>query len=224
MTRAPLFALFALLFACGGSQTAPTEPLVPEEPAATTEQPAEPNADPATSDFKVEFETTVGRFVVQVHREWAPIGAQRFYELVKDGYYTDIAFFRVIEGFMVQFGIHGDPAVAAKWKDSNIEDDPVNASNMRGRITFATAGPGTRTTQLFINYVNNERLDGMGFAPFGEVIEGMDVVEAIHSDYGEGAPAGRGPDQGRIQEEGNQYLRESFPGLDYILRASIVVE
>ena len=154
-------------------------------------------------------------------RSLAPNGADRFYNLVQSGYFTDVEFFRVISGFMCQFGIHGDPKVSAAWREARISDDPVKASNIRGAITFATAGPNTRTTQLFINLADNKRLDGMGFSPFGKVTEGMDVVDKIYSEYGEGAPHGSGPDQGRIQEKGNAYLKKEFPKLDYIKSAAI---
>ena len=170
----------------------------------------------APATYKAKFETTKGDFVVEVTKEWAPKAADRFYNLVKIGYYNDVAFFRVIKGFMAQFGIHGDPAVAAKWRDARIDDDPVKGSNTKGMLTFATAGPNTRTTQLFINYGNNVRLDGMGFAPFGEVVSGIEVVDALNGEYGEGAPRGRGPDQGRLQSQGNKYLKEVFPNMDYI--------
>jgi peptidyl-prolyl cis-trans isomerase A (cyclophilin A) len=178
----------------------------------------------APAAYKAKFVTTKGDFTVEVHRDWAPQGADRFYNLVKMGFFTDLAFFRVIKGFMVQFGIHGDPKVAAQWKSAQIKDDPTGKqSNSRGMVTFATAGPNTRTTQLFINYGNNANLDSMGFAPIGKVIgDGMKVVDAIEGMYGEGAPGGRGPSQGRIQSEGNTYLKAEFPKLDYIKSASIV--
>lgn len=172
--------------------------------------------------FKAQFDTTKGKFTVEVTRSLSPNGADRFYNLVRSGYFTDIAFFRVISGFMCQFGVHGDPAVSAKWREASMPDDAVKGSNVRGAITFATAGPNTRTTQLFINFGDNRNLDGMGFSPFGKVIEGMDVVDKIYNEYGEGAPRGRGPDQGRIQREGNAYLKKDFPNLDYIKSASIV--
>jgi peptidyl-prolyl cis-trans isomerase A (cyclophilin A) len=159
---------------------------------------------------------------VEVTRSLAPNGADRFYNLFRAGYFTDVQFFRVVPGFMCQFGIHGDPKVAAAWRAAQIPDDPVKGSNTRGAITFATAGPNTRTTQLFINFVDNKSLDGMGFSPFGKVTEGMDVVDKIYSGYGEGAPRGAGPDQGRIQREGNSYLQKDFPKLDYIKSAAIV--
>ncbi len=176
----------------------------------------------APDSFKARFETSKGAFTVEVTRSLAPNGADRFYNLVRSGFFKDVEFFRVIAGFMCQFGIHGDPAVAAAWREARIPDDPVKGSNVRGAITFATAGPNTRTTQLFINFGDNTRLDGMGFSPFGKVTEGMDVVDKINSEYGEGAPRGRGPDQGRIQKEGNAYLKKDFPNLDYIKSAAIL--
>ncbi len=176
----------------------------------------------APDTFKVKFDTTKGDFTIEVHRDWAPLGADRFYNLVRNGYFTDVAFFRVISGFMVQFGIHGDPAVAAAWRGARIKDDPVKQSNTKGYISYAMAGPDTRTTQLFINYGDNVRLDDMGFSPFGKVTDGMKVVESIYSGYGEGAPSGRGPDQGRVQMEGNAYLRAQFPRMDYIKSAQLL--
>jgi peptidyl-prolyl cis-trans isomerase A (cyclophilin A) len=184
-----------------------------------------PSAATATAPavFKVKLATTKGDVVIEVHRDWAPLGADRFYNLVKLGFFTDVAFFRVIKGFMVQFGIPGDPAVARRWESATIKDDPSGKkSNARGTITFATAGPDMRTSQLFINYGNNGRLDSMGFAPLGKVIEGMSVVDALDGRYGEGAPGGSGPAQDRIQREGNAYLRAQFPKLDYIKSASLV--
>jgi len=184
------------------------------DPAKLTEK--------APETFKVQFDTTKGKFIVEVTRSLSPNGADRFYNLVRSGFFKDIAFFRVVPGFMCQIGIHGDPAVSAKWREATIPDDPVKGSNTRGTISFATAGPNTRTTQLFINFVDNTPLDGMGFSPFGKVIEGMDVVDKINSEYGEGAPRGRGPNQGRIQMEGNAYLKKDFPNLDYIKSATIL--
>jgi peptidyl-prolyl cis-trans isomerase A (cyclophilin A) len=179
----------------------------------------------APAKYRVLFVTSKGNFTVEVTRDWAPKGADRFYELVKSGFYNDARFFRVIRSprpFMAQFGISGDPAVTAKWTNANLQDDPVKQQNTRGRITFATAGPNTRTTQLFINYADNSRLDSQGFSPFGEVVSGMDVVDQLYADYGEGAPGGNGPDQGRIEKEGNAYLTKDFPNLDYIKTATIV--
>jgi peptidyl-prolyl cis-trans isomerase A (cyclophilin A) len=182
-------------------------------PAKLTEQ--------APATFRANFDTSKGTLVIEVNREWAPRGADRFYNLVKNGFYDDVRFFRVIAGFMGQFGIHGNPSVQSAWRNAQIQDDPVRQSNMRGYVTFATAGPNTRTTQLFINLANNAALDKQGFAPFGQVVSGMDVVDQIYSGYGEGAPRGKGPDQGRIQTEGNAYLIKEFPRLDYIKSATI---
>ena len=176
----------------------------------------------APETFKVKFATTKGDFTLEINRAWSPLGADRFYNLVKAGFFTDIAFFRVIEGFMVQFGIHGDPAVASAWRGARIQDDPVKESNAKGYISYAMAGPNTRTTQMFINFGNNARLDDMGFSPFGKVSEGMNVVESIYNGYGEGAPSGRGPDQGRVQMQGNTYLKAEFPKMDYIKSARLL--
>ena len=180
----------------------------------------------APDEFQAHFETSAGDFVIEVTREWAPNGADRFYNLVKNGYYDDCRFFRVISGFMVQFGINGDPALQSNWADRNtagIEDDPVRESNERGYVTFAMSSlPNSRTTQVFINFGNNGNLDASGFAPFGRVVEGMDTVDDIYSEYGEGAPNGRGPEQGRIQTQGNAYLNAEFPEMDYIIAATIV--
>jgi cyclophilin family peptidyl-prolyl cis-trans isomerase len=185
------------------------------EPATMEEQ--------APAAYRVRFETTKGNFVVQVTRAWAPLGADRFYNLVKNGFYTDASFFRVVPGFVVQFGISARPDVSAAWKDATIPDDPVTQSNSRGTLTFATAGPNTRTTQIFINLADNARLDGMGFAPFGKVVSGMDVVDNFYSGYGEGAPQGNGPDQGRITAEGKTYLDSNFPKLDSVKSAEFVI-
>lgn len=184
------------------------------DPASLTEQ--------APAVYKAKFDTSKGSFVVEVHRDWAPNGADRFYNLVKNGYFNDARFFRVIEGFMVQFGINGDPKISAVWQNADIPDDPVKQSNQRGMITFATAGPNTRTTQVFINFGDNAGLDGQGFSPFGKVVSGMDVVDSLFAGYGEGAPSGRGPNQGIVQSLGNAYLEKAFPKLDYIKTATIV--
>jgi peptidyl-prolyl cis-trans isomerase A (cyclophilin A) len=182
-------------------------------PAALTEQ--------APATYKARFDTSKGVFVIDVRREWAPVGADRFYNLVKNGFYDDNRFFRVISGFMVQFGINGNPQVSTPWRNAQIKDDPVKQSNKRGFITFATSGPNSRTTQVFINFGDNSRLDGMGFASFGQVSSGMNVVDQLYADYGEGAPQGRGPNQGRIQSEGNAYLTRDFPNLDFVRKATI---
>ena len=213
----PLFGLALLLAACRGGQR-------PDAAAAADfHDPASPAfATQAPDSFRARFETSAGDFVIAVQRRWAPHGADRFYNLTRSGYYDGVRFFRVVSGFMVQFGIHGDPVVSAAWRDRRIPDDPVRRTNLRGMVSFATAGPGTRTTQVFINFGSNDRLDAMGFAPFGQVVEGMDVVDRLYSAYGEGAPRGRGPDQGRIQAEGNAYLERGFPQMDYVKRASVV--
>lgn len=177
----------------------------------------------APETFRVKFETTEGDFVVEVHRDWSPLGADRFYNLVKIGYFEDVAFFRVIPGFMAQFGMSGDPAIYRAWEDATILDEPVKQSNQRGYITFAKTGrPNSRSVQFFINFGDNRRLDAQGFSPFGRVVEGMDVVDSLYSGYGEGAPRGRGPSQGLIARHGNEYLREQFPELDYIENATIM--
>jgi len=170
----------------------------------------------APARYQVRFETSAGVFVVDVTRAWAPRGADRLYNLVRQGFYDGTRFFRVVPGFVVQFGLSGDPAVSARWRDATIADDPVAQSNARGTVTFATGGPDTRTTQLFINYADNRRLDGMGFSPVGVVALGMDVVDRIYAGYGES------PDQGQIESRGTAYLAEQFPQLDSIARATIV--
>ncbi|MBI4539986.1 MAG: peptidylprolyl isomerase [Gemmatimonadetes bacterium] len=171
--------------------------------------------------FQAKFETGKGDFVIEVHRGWAPYGADRFYNLVRNGFYDGARFFRVIQGFMAQFGIPGDPKIAAVWRTAQMPDDPVVQSNKRGYVSYAMAGPNTRTTQVFISFVDNTRLDEMGFAPFGVVVEGMNVVDQLHSGYGEGAPRGTGPAQARIQAEGNEYLSREFPNLDSVKAATI---
>ncbi|MDZ7400362.1 MAG: peptidylprolyl isomerase [candidate division KSB1 bacterium] len=180
-------------------------------------------AQPCPAQFRVKFETSKGDFVIEVHRDWAPHGADRLYYLARHGYYDGVRFFRVIDGFMAQFGYHGDPRVIQTWRNLTIPDDPVKQSNLRGYVTFAkTQLPNSRTTQLFINYGDNSRLDAMGFAPVGKVIEGMEVVDQLYSGYGEGAPNGPGPSQQLIQQGGNDYLNKNFPKLDYIKKATIL--
>jgi peptidyl-prolyl cis-trans isomerase A (cyclophilin A) len=174
------------------------------------------SADPAApATYKAKFETSKGSFVVAVTRAWAPKGADRFYNLVKNGFFDETRFFRIVPGFVAQFGINGTPSVQAHWRNAPIKDDPVAQSNKRGTIVFATAGPNTRTTQLFINFKDNARLDGMGFAPFGRVVSGMKVVDALNAEYEEQ------PDQQAIQRQGNAYLVKNFPRLDYIKKATI---
>ncbi len=172
--------------------------------------------------YHVVFTTTKGNFTLEIQRAWAPNGADRFYNLVKIGYYNNAAFFRVVKGFMVQFGINASPEVNAKWFMARIPDDVASGhSNARGTISFATAGPNTRTTQVFINYSNNTFLDPMGFSPFGVVSQGMNVVDSLFSDYGDGPPSGPGPDQNQLQQHGNAYLQANFPHLDYIKTAEV---
>jgi peptidyl-prolyl cis-trans isomerase A (cyclophilin A) len=199
----------------------------PQGPLASTVHPdlldpSKANAK-APDVFKAKFSSTKGDFVIEVHREWAPNGADRFYNLVKVGFFDDTRFFRAIDGFMVQFGISGDPAVAAKWSNQNIQDDTVKGSNKRTFVTFAQTGmPNSRSTQVFINYADNVSLDGQRFAPFGQVVSGMDVVDSLYKGYGEGAPGGRGPSQGLIQSQGNAYLDSKFPKLDGIKQATVL--
>jgi peptidyl-prolyl cis-trans isomerase A (cyclophilin A) len=205
----------------------PVSPSTSSVPAAAPATAVPPARHPALLDpkkatetaparFRVRFETTHGSFVIAVTRAWAPLGADRFYNLVRAGFFEDAGFFRVVRGFVVQFGLNADPKVNAVWDAARIADDRVKETNRRGRITFATAGPNTRTTQLFINTGSNGQLDRMGFAPFGEVDSGMNVVDGIYSGYGEK------PDQGRITAQGNAYLKQQFPRLDFIKKAVIV--
>jgi peptidyl-prolyl cis-trans isomerase A (cyclophilin A) len=201
-------ALVALvLFGCSGQ---------PESaPSATAADERAPDS------YKVRFDTTKGAFLITVDRRWAPLGADRFYTLVKSGFYDGARFFRVLPGFVVQFGIAGDPATNTQWHGAILMDDPVTQSNQRGTMTFATGGPNTRTTQVFINLAANQRLDSKGFAPFGAVTQGMEVVDQLYSGYGEGAPMGGGPMQTRAEAEGNAYFEREFPKLDYIKKATI---
>lgn len=215
---APILGL-ALLWGCAGD--ASEEPEGPDVNNPLM-RPAE-LAETAPDVYRARFQTNEGVFMVEVNRAWAPNGADRLFVLVKNGYFDGARFFRVIEGFMAQFGMHGDPYVTAAWRNHPIPDDPVTQSNLRGYLTFAaTAAPNSRTTQVFINLVDNTNLDGMGFAPVGRVVEGMDVVDALYSGYGEGAPQGSGPMQQNIAARGNAYLTESFPELDYVEQATIV--
>ena len=177
-------------------------------PASLTEQ--------APATFQAAFDTSKGRFVVEAHREWAPLGADRFYNLVKSGFFDDVRFFRVIGGQLAQFGMHGDPRVQAAWRDAEVQDDPVRHGNVRGSVSFASRGPNTRTTQLFINLTDNRAYDRLGFAPFAEVVSGMDVVDGLFAGYEER------PEQPLIDEEGNAYLTREFPNLDYVKKAAII--
>jgi len=215
-----LFAVASLVAASACERAKQPEKAPVAETTATVA--SQPKTAAAPDSFFVAFETGKGRFVVQAMRAWAPRGVDRFYRLVNDHYYDRVKFFRVLPNFMAQFGIHGDPATDKKWIDANIPDDPVVQSNRRGFVTYATGGPNTRTTQLFINTRDNQRLDAMGFAPLGKVIKGMEVVDRLYTGYGEGAPGGRGPMQDRIHGEGNAYLNKSFPKLDSIVTARVV--
>jgi len=200
--------------ATGSGAATPSHPQLLDRTAAD---------DNAPERFTVLFETMQGPLHLDVRRSWAPHGADRFYTLVKRGFFEDVAFFRVIQGFAAQMGLHGDPAVNEVWRNRTIPDDPVTQSNVRGMLSFGTHGKNSRTTQVFINLIDNPKLDAMGFAPIGRVRE-LDVVESLYAEYGESAPAGRGPIQGRIQREGNAYLRANFPKLDYVRRATLMDE
>ncbi len=201
----------------------------PAHPATAAQRPAASLLKPASlklqapAVFNARFTTSKGDFVVEVTRAWSPRGADRFYNLVKYHFFDGGAFFRVLPGFVVQFGISARPEVSRVWEDAKITDDPVTQSNTRGMLTFATAGPNTRTTQIFINLGDNTNLNGMGFSPFGKVTSGMEVIDKLYGEYGEGAPGGNGPDQGRIQQEGKAYLQKSFPLLDTIKTAVVVL-
>jgi peptidyl-prolyl cis-trans isomerase A (cyclophilin A) len=202
----PALAAASCLIAAGCQSTGAQDTGL-RNPAALTEQ--------APAEFQAAFDTSKGRFVVDVHRDWAPLGADRFYNLVKNGFFDNVRFFRVIPGQLAQFGMHGDPAVQAAWRDADIQDDPVRHGNTRGSVSFASRGPNTRTTQLFINLRDNSPYDRLGFAPFGEVVSGIDVVDTLYSGYEER------PEQPEIDAEGNAYLQREFPNLDYVTKAAI---
>lgn len=225
-----LAALSLLVLAASCGQEAPPAP-PPAPPAPRDPQPSNPLFDPkceamnetAPAKFKVRFETSEGAFVVEVTRDWSPRGADRFYNLVRNRFYDECRFFRVLENFMAQVGINGEPRISRAFRDATLQDDPVQQSNTRGMVTYAkTNAPNSRGTQIFINYKDNRQLDAQGFSPFGKVIEGMEVVDRLHAGYGEGGPGRNAPDQGRIEHEGNDYLRREFPELDYIRTARIV--
>jgi peptidyl-prolyl cis-trans isomerase A (cyclophilin A) len=243
-TQGVLFAavLVVIVAACG-EKAAPPKPAETPAAAATAAPPETPEAVPSPptpailhpdaaklaaagpDSFTVHVVTSRGKFDMMIHRSWSPKGSDRLYYLFSNYYYDGIRFFRVLNGFMAQFGSSGDPAVAKVWRDLNIGDDPVTQSNTRGRLTFAMGGPNTRTTQLFINFGNNSQLDGTGFPPVGEVTNGMAVVDSLYNAYGEGAEmGGRGPSQTRLGTEGNAYLNKDFPKLDYIVTARVSKE
>ncbi|MFQ6044756.1 MAG: peptidylprolyl isomerase [Gemmatimonadales bacterium] len=208
-------ATFALV-GCAGEEAVPP----PTPPSRALLEPGSDSASLTAPElFRAKFETSKGDFTVEVHRDWAPHGADRFYYLAKNGFYDHARFFRVVPGFVAQFGISWSPEVSAAWQGQEIPDDPVVESNLRGRLTYAMAGPDTRNTQVFINYADNAHLDENGFAPFGQVVEGMEVVDSLHAGYGQ---VGLTPDQKRLREEGNAYLDAEFPLLDYITRVTVI--
>ena len=205
--------LIAMLILAGCS--APTKTVeAPKEAAA-------PQKVTAPAEYKVVFDTSKGSFTIDVHRGWAPLGADRFYELVQDKFFDDARFFRVVKGFVVQFGINKDPKTSELWRQLKIPDDAVRESNTRGTITYAMAGPGTRTTQVFINLADNTMLNGQGFAPFGKVVDGMSVVDHLYAGYGDMAPQGEGPDPIQIEYQGNDYLAAHFERLDFMKTVKI---
>lgn len=206
--RITIPAAILLVFFAGCSSPEPKKAEVKKEEAGAKQAPAE---------YKVKVETSKGDFVIAVHREWAPRGADRFYELVKMGFYDDSRFFRVVKDFVVQFGLAKDPKVSQMMAQSRIQDDPAMKSNMKGRVSFAKLGFNSRTSQVFVSLRNNRVLDDQGFAPFGEVVEGMDVVEKIYSGYGDYS----GPEQAKIIAQGNEYLDRSFPRLDKLKKATL---
>ncbi|MCP4600404.1 MAG: peptidylprolyl isomerase [Proteobacteria bacterium] len=201
-------------------QTTEPDTSPPQEQTAT-----QPPEQPEKSEdvFTVKLETTKGDIIIDVHRDWAPLGAERFHELVSVGFYDDVAFFRVIKDFMAQTGVSGKPKLNSKWGRKKIKDEPARKHNMRGNVSFAMAGPNSRTTQFFINLVDNKQLDPMGFAPFG-MVRDMTQVDALFSGYGDGPPRGKGPNQQRLKQRGNKYLKKQFPDLDYIISAKIIEE
>jgi cyclophilin family peptidyl-prolyl cis-trans isomerase len=177
---------------------------------------------PAPEVFRAKFQTTKGEWTIEAHRDWAPGGVDRFYNLVRAGFFGDSRFFRVRAGFIAQFGIAGDPRIAQLWRNETIPDDPVRQTNLRGTVAYAMTGPDARTTQLFINLADNAKLDAQGFAPIGKVVSGMDVVDRLYSGYGEAAGGGmRGGKQEKLFTEGNRWLDREFPMLDKLLRASL---
>jgi peptidyl-prolyl cis-trans isomerase A (cyclophilin A) len=232
--RIALLVLTGSILSIGASAQTPT-PAPAKKPAAAANAPAAKanSFDPALlqpatlrakapAEYDVKFVTTAGEFTVKVTRAWAPNGADRFYNLVSHHFYDGAAFFRVLPGFMAQFGLSAYPEVSKVWENANIKDDPIVQSNHRGFLSFATAGPNTRTTQVFINYGNNEALDRSGFSAFAVVSDGMEVVDKLYNGYGEGAPDGHGPAQDLIGSRGRAYLEKSFPKLDSIRSATIV--
>ena len=204
-------ALSLALFGC--SSNAPV-------PQAKKEVPAKPEKVPDV--YRVRFETSKGPFVVEVHRDWAPVGADHFYSLVKTGFYNGNRFFRYVRSFIVQFGISGAPRLNRIWSNMNLPDDPVKQSNKKGTLAFATSGPNTRATQVFINLADNPKLDKSGFAPIGSVVSGFDTIEILYSVYGDmPSMGGQGPDPTKYETDGEDYIKDNFPRLDFIRRAVI---
>ena len=204
--------------ACGGGDAEDSAPQRVANPLLRPKQ----FVETAPAVFRVRLETSAGDLVMELHRDWAPLGADRFYNLVRAGFYDDTRIYRVLDGFMAQFGLNGDPYVNVAWKSQFIVDDPVLQTNTRGRVTFAKGGRHTRTTEIFVNYKDNRPLDEDGFAPIGEVIEGMEAVDAFYSAYGDGPPRGEGPYQAMAQARGNEYLDAEYPELTRIQRAVIL--
>ena len=209
------------LAACGKEPPPPAEEPVEAAPEIEPIYDAENQKEQAPEEYRVLMETSAGNVVIAVHRAWAPIGADRFFNLVKVGYYNDTRVYRVVADFMAQWGFNGEPRVSAVWRNYPIGDDAVNHSNTRGTVTFATSGPNARTTQMFINYADNAFLDESGFSPIGEVVEGMDVAAKFHAGYGDGPPQGKGPNQAQIFSDGNAYLDAGFPELTKIVKMSL---
>jgi peptidyl-prolyl cis-trans isomerase A (cyclophilin A) len=212
-----LTAVAAMLALAGCSSSDEAKKTEPKKEAVA------PKKDQAPDNFKVHLDTSKGQVILEIHRDWAPIGADHLYQLVKEGFYDDNYFFRYVRGFIVQFGINGDSKTNSRWNVINLLDDPVKHHNTKGTLTYATAGPRTRSTQLFINLKDNTAdLDQQGFSPLGEVVEGMNVVTSLYSGYGDmPQQGGAGPDSEKIETQGNQYLKEHFPRLDYIKKATI---
>lgn len=211
MTRKPIFPLLMLLLVTGCSTA-------PQKKSESVKTAAKRTQSPAT--YIARLETSKGDIAIEVTRALAPRGADRFYELITDGFYDGTRFYRVLKSFVIQWGINGDPSISQLWANMKILDDPVKGHNTRGTITFARSGPASRTTQVFINMRDNRSLDKQGFAPFGKVTTGMEVLERLYT-YGEMAPRGAGPDPTQVELQGNAYLERSFPRLDYIRKATV---
>ena len=207
-------ALLALIGCSSSDEAKKVEP--------TKEAVAPPKPEQAPDVFKINLDTSKGAVVIEMHRDWAPIGVDHLYALVKAGFYDGNYFFRYVKNFIVQFGINGDTKINNTWRNVNLKDDPVKQSNLKGTLTYATAGPRTRSTQLFINLRDNPGLDKDGFAALGKVVSGMDVVESLYSSYGDMPDmGGQGPDPSKIEMQGNEYLTSHFPRLDFIKKATI---